>query len=416
MRSRGSPYRSRATRTSPTSRRSPSQSERSASSSPTRWTRSARTVSSPSRTTRPWPPSSRWSRACSSTAATLAAYMVTNPDRMEAVLEDPYVLITDRKISAIQDLLPVLERVVQHGKPLLIVAEDVEGEALATLVVNKLRGTFTAVAVKAPGFGDRRKAMLEDMAILTGGQVISEDLGLKLDQTQARAAGPRAPRHRHQGRHHDRGGRRQGPSHPGPDQGDQGPGRGDHLRLRQGEAAGAAGEARRRRRGDQGRRGHRGGAEGEEAPHRGRAVSATKAAVEEGIVAGGGTVLLNAQKKLDGGARPEGRPGDRRRHRPQVARGAGQADLHQRRARKARSSSSESARASPAHGYDALNDKFVDMFEGRDRRPGQGDPLGAAERGVDRGDGAHHRGDGDRDPRGEGGGGGGMGGMSPDMM
>ena len=100
-------------------------------------------------------------------------YMVTNPDRMEAVLEDPFLLITDRKISAVQDLLPVLEKVVQQGRPLLIVAEDVEGEALATLVVNKLRGTFQAVAVKAPGFGDRRKAMLEDMAILTGGTVIS---------------------------------------------------------------------------------------------------------------------------------------------------------------------------------------------------------------------------------------------------
>src|SRR5437588_8925664 len=110
--------------------------------------------------------------------------MVTNPDRMEAVLEDPFVLITDRKISAVQDLLPVLEKVVQQGKALLIVAEDVEGEAQATLIVNKLRGTFQAVAVKAPGFGDRRKAMLEDMAILTGGQVISEDLGLKLDQTR----------------------------------------------------------------------------------------------------------------------------------------------------------------------------------------------------------------------------------------
>src|ERR1700704_3163999 len=111
----------------------------------------------------------------------VAAYMVTNPERMEAVLEDPYVLITDRKISAIQDLLPVLERVVQNGKPLLIVAEDVEGEALATLVVNKLRGTFTAVAVKAPGFGDRRKAMLEDMATLTGGKPIMEDIGVKLE-------------------------------------------------------------------------------------------------------------------------------------------------------------------------------------------------------------------------------------------
>src|SRR5438309_9973066 len=119
----------------------------------------------------------------------IAAYMVTNPDRMEAVLDEPYVLITDRKISAIQDLLPVLERVVQQGKPLLIVAEDVEGEALATLVVNKLRGTFTAVAVKAPGFGDRRKAMLEDMAILTGATVISEDAGYKLDQTKLESLG-----------------------------------------------------------------------------------------------------------------------------------------------------------------------------------------------------------------------------------
>src|SRR5256885_12415432 len=116
-------------------------------------------------------------------------YMVTNPDRMEAVLEEPYILVTDRKISAIQDLLPVLEKVVQQGRPLLIVAEDVEGEALATLVVNKIRGTFQAVAVKAPGFGDRRKAMLEDMAILTGGTVISEDLGLKLDQTKVEQLG-----------------------------------------------------------------------------------------------------------------------------------------------------------------------------------------------------------------------------------
>src|ERR1700704_3442957 len=111
----------------------------------------------------------------------IAAYMVTNPDRMEAVLDEPYVLITDRKISAIQDLLPVLERVVQQGQPLLIVAEDIEGEALATLVVNRLRGTFTAVAVKAPGFGDRRKAMLDDIAVLTGGQVISEEIGLRLE-------------------------------------------------------------------------------------------------------------------------------------------------------------------------------------------------------------------------------------------
>ncbi|MBO8178763.1 chaperonin GroEL [Aeribacillus pallidus] len=107
-------------------------------------------------------------------------YMVTDSDKMEAVLENPYILITDKKISNIQEILPVLEQVVQQGKPLLIIAEDVEGEALATLVVNKLRGTFTAVAVKAPGFGDRRKAMLQDIAILTGGEVITEELGLDL--------------------------------------------------------------------------------------------------------------------------------------------------------------------------------------------------------------------------------------------
>ncbi|WP_010651724.1 chaperonin GroEL [Oceanobacillus massiliensis] len=107
-------------------------------------------------------------------------YMVTDQDKMEAVLEDPYILITDKKIGNIQEVLPVLEQVVQQGKPLLLIAEDVEGEALATLVLNKLRGSFNAVAVKAPGFGDRRKAMLEDIAILTGGQVITEDLGLEL--------------------------------------------------------------------------------------------------------------------------------------------------------------------------------------------------------------------------------------------
>ena len=112
----------------------------------------------------------------------ISPYMVTDPERMEAGLNDPYILITERKISAIADILPLLEKVVQVQKPLLIIAEDVEGEALATLVVNKLRGTFTTVAVKAPGFGDRRKEMLKDIAVLTGGTVISEELGLKLDK------------------------------------------------------------------------------------------------------------------------------------------------------------------------------------------------------------------------------------------
>jgi chaperonin GroEL len=110
--------------------------------------------------------------------------MVTDQERMEAVLEDPYILIANQKIGSVRDVLPVLEQVIQSGRPILIIAEDVEGEALATLVVNKLRGTFTGVAVKAPGFGDRRKRMLEDIAILTGGEVITEEMGLKLENTQ----------------------------------------------------------------------------------------------------------------------------------------------------------------------------------------------------------------------------------------
>ncbi|MEZ0537801.1 chaperonin GroEL [Caldicellulosiruptoraceae bacterium PP1] len=119
----------------------------------------------------------------------VSAYMVTDTEKMEAVLDDPYILITDKKLSTIQDILPLLEKIVQQGKKLLIIAEDVEGEALTTLVVNKLRGTLQCVAVKAPGFGDRRKAMLQDIAILTGGQVISEELGLDLKETKINQLG-----------------------------------------------------------------------------------------------------------------------------------------------------------------------------------------------------------------------------------
>ena len=114
----------------------------------------------------------------------LSPYMISDAERMEAVLEDPYILVANQKIGAVKDLLPVLEQVIQAGRPLLIVSEDVEGEALATIIVNKLRGTFTAVAVKAPGFGDRRKRMLEDIAILTGAEVITEEMGLKLENTK----------------------------------------------------------------------------------------------------------------------------------------------------------------------------------------------------------------------------------------
>ena len=201
----------------------------------------------------------------------ISPYMVTDQDRMEATLEDPYILIANQKIGSVRDILPVLEQVIQSGKPLLIIAEDVEGESLATLVVNKLRGTFTGVAVKAPGFGDRRKRMLEDIAILTGGEVITEEMGLKLENTQLSQLG-RARRvvvAKDTTTIVDGAGetrRDQGPHQP-----DQDRDREHRLGLRSREAPGAPGQAVRRRRGGQGRRCHRDRDEGEEAPRRGRA-------------------------------------------------------------------------------------------------------------------------------------------------
>ena len=138
----------------------------------------------------------------------ISGYFVTDTDRQEAVLEDPYILIVNSKISNVKDLLPVLEKVQQSNKPLFIIAEDVEGEALAVLVLNKLKGTFKSVAVRLRGFGDRRKAQLADIAILTGGQVVSEEVGLKLDKCDHRSAGHRPQGRHHQGRDHHRRGRR----------------------------------------------------------------------------------------------------------------------------------------------------------------------------------------------------------------
>src|SRR6266700_2153422 len=291
----------------------------------------------------------------------IAAYMVTNPDRMEAVLDEPYVLITDRKISAIQDLLPVLEKVVQMGKPLLIVAEDVEGEALATLIVNKLRGTFTAVAVKAPGFGDRRKAMLEDMAILTGGQVISEDLGLKLDQTKIEQLG----KARRVTITKDDTTIVEGAGKPEAIQGrikaikaqvEETTSDFDKEKLQERLAKLAGGVAVIKV-------GAATEVEQKEKKHRVEdALSATKAGVEEGIVAGGGVVLLAAQKKLDDGL---GLDSDQRTG-VMIVRRALEEPLRQI-AQNAGAEGSvivEAVRqAALNHGYDALSDKFVDMFE-----------------------------------------------------
>jgi chaperonin GroEL len=289
-----------------------------------------------------------------------SAYMVTNPDRMEAVLEDPYVLITDRKISAIQDLLPVLERVVQQGKPLLIVAEDVEGEALATLVVNKLRGTFTAVAVKAPGFGDRRKAMLEDMAILTGGQVISEDLGLKLDQTKVEQLG----KARRVTVTKDDTTIVEGAGKPEAIQAriksikaqvEETTSDFDKEKLQERLAKLAGGVAVIKV-------GAATEVEQKEKKHRIEdALSATKAAVEEGIVAGGGTVLLNAQKKLDGGLGLK----DDQLTGVNIVRKSLEEPVRQIGVNSGKEGSvivEEVRKGKPGHGYDALNDKYVDMF------------------------------------------------------
>src|ERR1700692_1079055 len=290
----------------------------------------------------------------------ISPYMVTNAQRMEAVLEDPYILITDKKISAIADILPVLEKVVQSGKQLLVIAEDVEGEALATIIVNKLRGTFTAVAVKAPGFGDRRKAMLEDMAILTGGQVISEDLGLKLDQTKIEQLG-------HARRvtvTKDDTTIVEGAGKPEAIQSrikaikaqvEETTSDFDKEKLQERLAKLAGGVAVIKV-------GAATEVEQKEKKHRIEdALSATKAAVEEGIVAGGGTVLLNAQKKLDGGLGLK----DDQLTGVNIVRKSLEEPVRQIGINSGKEGSvivEEVRKGKPGHGYDALNDKYVDMF------------------------------------------------------
>ena len=199
----------------------------------------------------------------------LSPYFVTDPERMEVAIENAYILINEKKISSMKDLLPLLEQIAKSGKPLLIIAEDVEGEALATLVVNKLRGTLQVAAVKAPGFGDRRKAMLQDIAILTGGKAITEDLGIKLENVQISDLGQakkitidkdNTTVVEGKGKHAEIEGRVKRNSQPG---------REDHQRLRPRETAGAVGETGRWRSRDQSRRRNRNRNERKESP-RGR--------------------------------------------------------------------------------------------------------------------------------------------------
>ena len=319
----------------------------------------------------------------------LSPYFVTDPEKMEAVLDDAYLLIHDKKISAMKDLLPILEKVAQSGRPLLIIAEDVEGEALATLVVNKLRGTLKVAAVKAPGFGDRRKAMLRDIAVLTGGQVISEEVGFKLENATLNDLG----RAKRVVVDKDNTTIIDGKGKEGDIQGrineikaaiEKSTSDYDREKLQERLAklaggvavinVGAATETEMKEK----------KARVEDALH------ATRAAVEEGIVPGGGVALLRAQSALDKIKGTRGRE-DRRRDRPSRARGADPHHRPERRAAKARSwsrrSGSRRTRTSAT-----TRDRYVrGPGQGGRHRPDQGHPHGAAERRVDRRPAAHDR-------------------------
>ena len=321
----------------------------------------------------------------------LSPYFVTDPERQEAVLEEPYLLIHQAKISTVQSLLPALEAVMKTGKPLVIIAEDVEGEALATLVVNKIRGTFSAAAVKAPGFGDRRKAMLQDMAVLTGAQVISEDVGLKLENVTLDLLGTakRVIITKDNTTIVDGGG-----------SGDDVKGRinqikteidntdsdWDREKLQERLAKLAGGVAVIKV-------GAATEVELKEKKHRIEdAVSATRAAIEEGwspVAAPPSSVLARRSSTCSRSSKATRRPVpassvealERRSAHRRERRPRGRVWAKQVEARRGHPTASTPPPAS-----------FDQPAQGRDHRPGQGDPGGAAERGVDRRDGAHHRG------------------------
>ena len=306
----------------------------------------------------------------------ISPYMVTDQDRMEAVLEDPYILIANQKIGSVRDILPVLEQVMQGGKPLLIVAEDVEGECLATLVVNKLRGTFTGVAVKAPGFGDRRKRMLEDIAILTGGEVITEEMGLKLENTQLTQLGKarRVVVSKDTTTIIDGAGEAEdikGRINQIKNEVENTDSDFDREKLQERLAKLAGGVAVVKV-------GAATETEMKEKKHRVEdALQATRAALEEGVVPGGGVALLNAQADLDPDKLERSRRGDRCPDRPPRARGAGPPDRRELRpgglGRRQQGPRPEGRRR-PQRGQRRVRRPD----QGRRDRPDQGDPVGAA--------------------------------------
>ena len=319
----------------------------------------------------------------------LSPYFVTDPERQEAVLDDPYILLANQKISAVHDLLPVMEKVVQAGKALLIIAEDVEGEALATLVVNKIRGTFQASAVKAPGFGDRRKAMLQDMAILTGGQVISEEVGLKLENVTLDLLG-RARKVQITkddttiveggGSEADVKGRISQIKREIDDTDSDW----DREKLQERLAKLSGGVAV-----DQGRRSHRDRAQGEEAPDRGRPVR--NAGGYRGRRGGRRRRGVAAGAPLDREAQAHGGRGNGSGHREQGARGAAEVDRVQRRARGVGDRAAGRAR-DRCHRPQCRDGRIRGSAQGGRDRPREGHALGPPERGVDRRPPAHHRG------------------------
>ena len=329
----------------------------------------------------------------------LSPYFVTDPERMEAKLEDAYILIHEKKISSMKDLLPILESIAKTGKPFLIIAEDVEGEALATLVVNKIRGTLSCVAVKAPGFGDRRKAMLEDIAILTGGKVIAEELGIKLENVTLQDLG-RAKRivvDKDNTTIIDGAGKKaeiEGRIKQIRAQIEETTSDYDREKLQERLAklvggvavirVGAATEIEMKEK----------KARVEDALH------ATRAAVEEGVVPGGGVALIRALVGARQPARQRGREG-RHRHHPEGARGSGTLDRHQRRLGRlggGRQDQEQQGRLRLQRGERGVRGPD----EGRNHRPDQGRAQRAAERGVGREPAAHHRVHGGREARREG--------------